>query len=467
MKYLPFLHRLTCILLIGLVVQPVLFSQRHQPLFERYRQHFGNQDYAGASLVLDSLLAIDPRNNFWLFSKVETESRRGNTGAATDYLRRSIDNGYVYLDDILHNPHLAAIRATPDYRGIVRELEERYKELQLAGTNQQLTIDVPPLLECYVIMLYLGNPKHPLINDQQTHSYFGYINTYFADYKEHPLVLELARQYPGNPQDWINNLRAHHNLRIFYPYDSLDITKLKRYPIEIDQPLLELVRNFANATDFLRFYRENRDFYQAMKTIMTTNYAFGSHLVPFFNRHFSSRINRFNVYFSPIYGGWQHGPTVRATNYTECFYFGGIMYSGTRDFYYPDVNLLFTLLTEFDHTTINPITQSYLKQLEQYKDKVGLLNTSGSVSYGTLVSTLDEYITWAWALHFFYVSAPGEYAALEKRITRNMEQFRGFARFGEFMQLYKKYMQQPARYPKLKDFYPVILSWISQLQKKP
>lgn len=441
-------------------------AQRHQPLYERFKKHSSDKRYEEASKVLDSLLTIDPGNNFWLFSKVETEALRGNLDIANTFLEKSIRNGYVYLDDLLHNPNLSAIRNTAKYQRLVKDVENQYSGLKLSGNDQRLTIEVPPLMECYVIMLYLGNSKHPLVTDQQNHPYFTYINNFFSAHRGNPLINKLREKYPGHSNDWINNLRAHHNLRVFYPFDSTDITQVKRFPIELDSTLLRMVSDFALETDFMRFYRENLDFYGAMKKIMYTNYSFGSHLVSFFNRHFDERINRFNVYFSPIYGGWQHGPTVKSGTYTECFYFGGIMYSGTRDFYYPDVNLLFTLLTEFDHTCINPITLAYKKQIEQLIHKTKLLNTSGSVSYGTIISTLDEYITWAFALHFFYEYTPAEYPELEKRIVRSMEKFRGFARFGEFMEFYKKYILHSSAYPKLKDFYPEILSWVAALKAR-
>lgn len=318
-------------------------------------------------------------------------------------------------------------------------------------------------MECYVVMLYLGNSKHTLINDKQSHAYFKKIDEYFMPYKDHRLVKVLAQRYPSKDSEWINNLRAHHNLRTFYPYDTLNIKAIKRFPIELDDELAALVRDFAVATNFMKFYNDNSEFYDAMTTIMLTNYSFGSNVIPFFNSNFDMRINRFNVYFSPIYGGWQHGPVAKVSNYIECFYFGGIMYSNTKEFYYPDVNLLFTFLTEFDHTPINALTEKYKDQIGTFKDKVKILNTSGNVSYGSMISTLEEYITWAFALQYFYEHTPTEYQKLETNIVYVMEKHRGFSKFGEFMKHYKICSGNRQKYPTLNDFYPEIISWLQKL----
>ncbi len=450
-------------LLLFLLVSRMINGQSLQSLYERFGSAYSTQQYAESNRLMDSLLLLDPTNHYWWVYKSVVEAQLGHADAANRYLGQAIKDGYWYMNDLLQEEGLDPLRKTNEYTRLIGELTKTLTPYKLSEADQQMTIEVPPLMECYVIMLYLSNPTHALINDRQHHPYFKKIDDFFAPFKQHPLLLKLAKKYPGTSQEWITNLRAHHNLRTFYPYDSLDIDSIRRFPIELDRPLATLVRDFAVETNFMAFYQSNKEFYDAMKKIMYTNYSFGSQLIPFFNQNFSTRINRFNVYFSPIYGGWQHGPTASLSDYTECFYFGGIMYTDTHDFYYPDVNLLFTLLTEFDHTTVNALTKKYSVELDKYTDKTGLLNTSGKVSYGSLISTLNEYITWAFALQYFYENTPAEYPELERNIVYSMEKGRGFARFGEFMEFYKGYIHNRKKYPMLIDFYPEIINWLEQI----
>jgi Domain of unknown function (DUF4932) len=439
------------------------FGQKLQKPYENFGKYFGAAAYELAGKSLDTLLALEPNNNYWLLDKVELETEMGHLETANAWLAKLIKNGYCDLQHLQQDENLQKLRQTDAFKQLFATLESRLATYKLAENDQKMTVQIPPMLECYAIMLYLGNPAHTLINSKQNHAYFKEIDAYFAPYKRHPLVLELACRYPSNPNDWINNLRGHHNLRTLYVYDSLNIQTVKRFPIELDVELAKLVHDFGVESKFMDFYAANAEFYYAMRKILYTNYSFGSQVIPFFNKNFDLKINRFNVYFSPIYGGWQHGPTVRMGHYIECFYFGGIMYTNTKQFYYPTENLLFTLLTEFDHTTVNELTAHFMGQFKPLKDKLPLLNSKEKGGYYSLEATLNEYITWAFALQYFYENTPNEYANLEKGIVSNMEKNRGFVKFGSFMDFYKTYINHRDKYPKMRDFYPEIVKWVGQL----
>ncbi len=463
---LVFMKRLSNYIFILFLLQLLalqLSAQRIQALYENYGKYNREGNYALAGNYIDTLLDLDPKNNYWLFDKTTLEAQMGHTELANNWLEKTIQNGYCDIQELNTNESLKNLRTTSKFKQLVTDLENRLSKYKLSENEQKMTVQVPPMLECYVIMLYLGNPKHTLINSKQSHFYFKEIDAYFEKYKYHPLVLELAKRYPSNEKDWINNLRGHHNLRTLYVYDSLNIDTVKRFPIELDKDLAKLVHDFGVETKFMDFYQAHTEFYYAMRKIIHTNYAFGSQVIPFFNKNFDLKINRFNVYFSPIYGGWQHGPTARMGNYIECFYFGGIMYTNTKQFYYPTENLLFTLLTEFDHTTVNDLTAQFKDEFEGLKHKLPLLNSKEKGGYYNIEATINEYITWVFALQYFYENTPNEYPNLLKGITENMEKNRGFARFGAFMAFYQTYSNNRNKYPKMKDFYPEIINWVKTL----
>lgn len=440
------------------------FGQNLQSVYENYKTNLAANNLEDAANALDSLLQMDPENNYWLVGKAEIHAALEQKEEATSYLQKAIDNGYRNLEEIVKNEHFEGISSSEQFNAIVEELKKELSPFKLKDDEQKLTIEIPPLMECYVIMLYLSNPDHPLINNKRNHFYFDRIDSYFKPYFSNTHLKQIHKMYPGNRDLWINNLRAHHNLRTLYVYDSLNIEQIKRFPLELDMDLAKLVREFAIETDFMKFYEANTGFYKAMKQIMKTNYTFGSHLIPFFNENFETKIQRFNIYFSPIYGGWQHGPTAKIGDYIESFYFGGIMYTPEEEFYYPDVFLLFTFLTEFDHTTINMLTNEFSKEIEALKEKTPIFNTSGKVSYGSIKATFNEYLTWAFALQFFYEHTPSDYESLEKSIITWMEDGRKFPEFGNFMNFYKKYMQNRTAYPLLRDFYPEIIDWFSEVE---
>lgn len=446
-------------ILIFLITSISAFAQS-ESTYESFAKYYDVKDFKSASVYLDTLLKAESKNNYWLLNKVEIESQNNHIDLANVYLKKLIDNGYYNIDELKNNQYLKNLRNTQTYNNLVNSLEAKLVKYKIDAKQQELLIDVPPMMECYTIMLYLSNPKHPLIFSKQTHIYFKNIDTYFEKYKTSKFIKELGTKYPG--KEFINNLRAHHNLMSFYVYDSLAIDTIKRLPIEIDHDLVKLVHGFAVESDFMKFYQANTGFYKAMKTVLSSNYSFGSKIIPFFNENFDSKINRFNVYFSPIYGGWQYGPSAKIENYFEAFYFGGIMHT-SREFYYPNVNLLFLLITEFDHSTVNAISDKYAEDFHRLKDKLTILNKQGDASYGSFYETINEYITWAFALQFFYEQTPREYSELEKFVVTDMQEGRQFVKFADFMELYKTYINNRKKYPKLKDFYPEIIKWVDTI----
>lgn len=439
------------------------YAQNQQKLYELYKKHVSDNEWNLALKPINELLTIDENNNYWLLTKAELEAKIGNHSNAIFYISKLINNGYRNISELENSKYFVKLQQKRKFKKIISNLKIDLSKYKVQKKDQDIVIDVPPMLECYVVMLYLSNPKHPLINKRQQHFYFKEIDAYFSEHKNNSTLLALKKLYPGNKKEWINNLRAHHNLRTLYFYDGFNTDKIVKFPVEIDKKLAVLVKQFAKETNFDKFYKENKEYYTAMKKIMLTNYSFGSKVIPFFNENFKTKINRFNIYFSPIYGGWQHGPKVQFDDYLESFYFGGIMYTNKKRFYYPDVNLLFTFLTEFDHTPVNTLTATYSDQLLRLKEKVNLLNKTGHVSYGNIESTVNEYVTWAFALQYFYENTPNEYDSLKKNIIYSMQKYRGFVKFGEFMKFYESYIVNRERYPKLKDFYPEILRWIQEL----
>lgn len=246
-------------------------AQSLQKLYESYEEYAAQGDWKSATDVLDSLLNLDPHNNYWLIDKAKIEALLDHKKNAIEYVSRAITNGYCDAAYLGKSSDFENIQEEEQFKNSVKELEHHISQYKLVKKKQDIVIDVPPMMECYAIMLYLGNPNHPLINSRKQHFYFKAIDKYFLEYKYHPSLLALKKQYPGDKAEWINNLRAHHNLRTLYYYDDLNINKIVKFPIEKDLPLAQLVKDFAEATNFRQFYKENAEFYEAMKKVMNTS----------------------------------------------------------------------------------------------------------------------------------------------------------------------------------------------------
>ncbi len=455
-------------LLIILLFSPFLsFSQSIQKTYDNLQKHIGIKDYKTSEKIVDTLIKIEPSNNDWLIIKAEINANLNNLKKSNQILRQAFNQGYYIYDSYSNENEILykKLYKTKEYNSLLNDIKIYLNQYKQKENTQTISANVPVMMECYAIMLYLINPKHTLINSAFTnHQYFKKIDNYFYKYKDNKNLIELGKLYPGIFEDWIVNMKAHHNLRSLYFYDKLDTNKIITLPIEENKVVANLVSKFAKETNFLKFYDENKEFYDAMSSLILTNYSFGNEIIPFFNKNFNLKINKFNIFYTPIYSGWQHGPSVIIDDYIESFYFGGIMYVETNEFYYPDSYFLFTLISEFDHAPINKISNNYNENFELLKDKYLVLSNGKNVSYSKLKDATNEYLTWAFALHFFYENKKYDYLSLEKMIIEDMEKYRGFKRFGVFWSFYKQEYINSKKYDNIEQFYPEIINWIYNLK---
>ena len=447
-----------------LIFFPIIcLSQSIQKTFNNLQKHIEVNDFKTSERIIDSLIMKEPSNNDWIVSKAEISANLNKINKSNQLLRKAFNQGYYVYDKYSNKNGILfkKLNKTKEYQILLNDIKNFLNEYREPEGKQVISVKVPEMLECYAIMLYLINPKHTLINKAfQNHSYFKKIDTYFKEFRNNVNLINLGKLYPGNFEDWIVNMKAHHNLRSLYFYDQLNTDKIVSLTIEENRYVANLVSHFAKDTDFMKFYSENEEFYNAMSSIILTNYSFGSEIIPFFNNNFKSKINKFNIYFTPIYSGWQHGPSVIIDDYIECFYFGGIMYVESKEFYYPDSYFLFTLLTEFDHALINNISNNYDEEFEKLKNKYLLLTDGENISYSKLKDATNEYLTWAFALQFFYENQKYDYTSLEKIIIEDMVKYRGFKRFDEFWKFYKQEYIGNNNYKSIDEFYPQIINWI-------
>lgn len=170
--------KLNVISLAILLISTFAFSQGNQSAYDNYIEKFEQKKFKIASIYLDSLLLAEPKNNYWLLSKVELESELKNLDKANDYLEKLIKNGYRDIQNLQIDESLNNLKSTPRFKKTYSTLELSLSRFKLSEKEQRMTISVSPMLECYVIMLYLGNPNHTLISDKKNHPYFKKIDKY-------------------------------------------------------------------------------------------------------------------------------------------------------------------------------------------------------------------------------------------------------------------------------------------------
>lgn len=273
-----------------LIFFPIIcLSQSIQKTFNNLQKHIEVNDFKTSERIIDSLIMKEPSNNDWIVSKAEISANLNKINKSNQLLRKAFNQGYYVYDKYSNKNGILfkKLNKTKEYQILLNDIKNFLNEYREPEGKQVISVKVPEMLECYAIMLYLINPKHTLINKAfQNHSYFKKIDTYFKEFRNNVNLINLGKLYPGNFEDWIVNMKAHHNLRSLYFYDQLNTDKIVSLPIEENRYVANLVSHFAKDTDFMKFYSENEEFYNAMSSIILTNYSFGSEIIPFFNNNF-------------------------------------------------------------------------------------------------------------------------------------------------------------------------------------
>lgn len=95
--------------------------QRSAELQSRAVAAFRNGDYAAAEALFLQELALAPENFVALYNLACCRAIQGDLEQAQGYLRRSIEVGFIELETLIDDPHLAPLRGTPFYEQVVAQ----------------------------------------------------------------------------------------------------------------------------------------------------------------------------------------------------------------------------------------------------------------------------------------------------------------------------------------------------------
>ena len=144
-----------------------IYAQNTQEFYVKYFMACNSKNYEQAEKALESLLKEAPNNPYWLYYMASVQSMLNNKDNALDYFDSTIKNGYLDITTIIADNNFENIRETARFKETYKNLCEKLDKYKLLGNKQEIIVDIPPLLECYAIMLYLGNPNHTLITWSQ------------------------------------------------------------------------------------------------------------------------------------------------------------------------------------------------------------------------------------------------------------------------------------------------------------
>lgn len=339
---------------------------------------------------------------------------------------------------------------TTIYRLRFNERISKYTNAYVAKNNRQINISIPEVYELANIILYLSECSKLTYNHNENLEYAKRVETYFADFKEHPLI-QVLNDRCGNGGEWAtyygfrensvcytfseNNQLVYNTVYKHVYWDNSE-TKGGEF-----RHLLYLVQDFVNQTNFRTFFQENKSYYQQLEELQKQLLPIQKMWV-WLEKEFPERFNAYRVVFSPLiegshstqkyYRGVYKNPT-----FQECVMFINAPEQLASKSEYSDKlkeGLMSGIVfTEIDHNYVNPASKEKLDLVKALIEDKDFWATKGAQEhYASAYSIFNEYMTHA--LFCLYIKEHYEGFEQEEVIRKRIQLMnrRGYPRFEAF-----------------------------------
>ncbi len=327
--------------------------------------------------------------------------------------------------------------------------------------HNQINVMVHPGVELISIIQTIGNYPNvlPFLMADQEYSYKSRVLEHFSPLAKHPAV-QMFDRLSSQPRKL--NFSAPSNIML-YADENLqlrqDITMNAFVVSRIDGldsliVFLELLRNFAQVSDFNAFYSDNKEYYQSIINRTTqhmTDYSFIRELEDFFGRSQQSyNIILVSLYSSVGYGNWMLLPNGKKEIYNTM---GMEKVKEEMPFFGDEDYLKHLIRHEFSHPFINPVTDLYHDLIMPHADRFDALPEA---------ARRNVCHEWEECINEFIIRAITTWLAQQESLelgqwAYDYELNRGVIYLDELLQKIEDFHANRETYPTLNDYYPQLL----------
>lgn len=234
-----------------------------------------------------------------------------------------------------------------------------------------LTLRIDPRIELLSAIQTLStyDSRFGLITDQDF-SYKQDILSYFKDFSDHEAIKlfdEMSSQsfsYDAPPTAMLY-LTDHLSLNSDLQLDPLLLQRAGG--AQTLETFLVALKQFATDTNFESFYNDHQTFYSQMLQ-ENSKILEGTHYIPELEAYYGMKNNSYTVIMAPMYHSGGFGPRVQNKKGTYDIYsIQGPMQVVNDIPIFGDAQSFENLVWhEFGHSFINPLTEKYLEEVNQY-----------------------------------------------------------------------------------------------------
>lgn len=346
------------------------------------------------------------------------------------------------------------------------------KSTKLLESNEIIRVEYPETYELANIILALTEyGKSDKWEVRQNFDYYNKVQEYFNPVSEHPLL------------DSVNYSRERWEEYLSFRTDSYafefdENNHLKRkidfYANKGLQPFddhLDLVNDFIQKSNFREFFKQNKNYYNSVSDkYKKTQYLneMRDFLIKEFGDQYSSD-GKYNVVLSPFVYRMNCHRDIDSTTVADFITIPDYVLSDTISTNEKDIaTSIHNLFTEMDHGYVNPTTNEYKELVNKnfnanlWDNKSGYNDGDGFDNSGNAV--FNEYMTWA----VYDIFLKKYFPKIADEVGLNWS-FQNDSRGFEYPQLFTQKLltlyNQKENDETLKDLYPKMLEWTSEIQR--
>jgi hypothetical protein len=352
------------------------------------------------------------------------------------------------------------------FKWLSRPLPAHYDTDYMKTHKDTVQIEIPEVYELANIAIAitdygLENPNAV----RKKGEYYERVKNHFLSHRSHPLISKIefsGKQLFSRYYGFRENSARYRFDRDRIVLSGIYPTRWSWFP-DIFSDHLNLVEDFARATRFREFYRDNQSFYEEQikryREVVPVKRMWG-----WLENQFPERYDSCKVIFSPLIGGSHSTQHCAGEDFREMILFvSGPSFSLDVADEVREGLLSRVVFTEMDHNYVNPRTWDFWYQMGAAFHRMKRWNRQSG--YRNPPATFNEYMTWAvfllYADDVYEKPAFSEIRCITTDIMVKRRKFIGFEEFSEkLLQLYHN-RDEGQRIP---DLYPGILAWAEKVQ---
>jgi hypothetical protein len=338
-----------------------------------------------------------------------------------------------------------------------------YKE-QHRGKYSVLCREVHELVNIAVALTTIGKEDTNMV--EQSSDYYKQVLAHFDQFKEHALIQELEQHitevFGSETYGYYYNIRMNANMYAFSTTNTIindsPFTRMGFGSENLMEPLLGMLEDFAQKSNFREFYAQQSEYYNQLITD-------SEDLMPirkmwdWVEAKFPQRYDSYVIYISPLVNGAHSTQKFIEDDFKQTAMFINAPF-GLDDLSDQEREAAFTriVFTEIDHNYVNPTTDAYPEVAEAITD-LSCWNTGGQ-GYGNNYATVNEYLTWAvYSMYLYDNFEPEVFEKSNDREANFMNEGRGFIQYKAFndfaVDWYKNHPNTS-----ITSFFPEAAKWI-------